>query len=116
MSIAIDTGCIQCFLNRNLEVARSAGTEEQAMAFARELMKLYLSAPEGVSSPWFGPATADLLHEMYGMPIDRFRQEKEASNRFVLERIDQIREKVEKDTAKPQYIETIWGVGYRFKV
>ena len=94
MSIAIDTGCIQCFLNRNLEVARSAGTEEQAMAFARELMKLYLSAPEGVSSPWFGPATADLLHEMYGMPIDRFRQEKETSNRFVLERIDQIREKV----------------------
>ena len=95
MSIAIDTGCIQCFLNRNLEVARSAGTEEQAMAFAKELMKLYLSAPEGVSSPWFGPATADLLHEMYGMPIDRFRQEKEASNRFVLERIDQIRAKVE---------------------
>jgi uncharacterized protein with ATP-grasp and redox domains len=94
MSIAIDTGCIQCFLNRNLEVARSAGTEEQAMAFARELMKLYLSAPEGVSSPWFGPATADLLHEMYGMPIDRFRQEKETSNRFVLERMDQIREKV----------------------
>ena len=27
-----------------------------------------------------------------------------------------IREKIEKDTAKPQYIETIWGVGYRFKV
>ena len=27
-----------------------------------------------------------------------------------------IREKSEKDTAKPQYIETIWGVGYRFKV
>ena len=95
MSIAIDTGCIQCFLNRNLEVARSAGTEEQAMAFARELMKLYLSAPEGVSSPWFGPATADLLHEMYGMPIDRFRQEKQDSNRFVLERIDQICQKVE---------------------
>lgn len=30
--------------------------------------------------------------------------------------IKKIREKVEKDTAKPQYIETIWGVGYRFKV
>ena len=30
--------------------------------------------------------------------------------------IKQIREKVEIDTAKPQYIETIWGVGYRFKV
>ena len=30
--------------------------------------------------------------------------------------IKKIREKVETDTAKPQYIETIWGVGYRFKV
>ncbi len=27
-----------------------------------------------------------------------------------------IREKIEINTTKPQYIETIWGVGYRFKV
>jgi len=30
--------------------------------------------------------------------------------------IKKIREKVEENTAKPEYIETIWGVGYRFKV
>lgn len=30
--------------------------------------------------------------------------------------IKKIREKIEMDTAKPQYIETIWGVGYRFKM
>lgn len=30
--------------------------------------------------------------------------------------IKKIREKVEMNTNKPQYIETIWGVGYRFKV
>ena len=30
--------------------------------------------------------------------------------------IKKIREKVEFDSSKPQYIETIWGVGYRFKV
>ena len=30
--------------------------------------------------------------------------------------IKKIREKIEYDSAKPQYIETIWGVGYRFKV
>ncbi|SEQ52901.1 MULTISPECIES: response regulator transcription factor [Butyrivibrio] len=29
--------------------------------------------------------------------------------------IKKIREKVELDTSNPQYIETIWGVGYRFK-
>lgn len=30
--------------------------------------------------------------------------------------IKKIREKIEINTSKPQYIETIWGVGYRFKV
>ena len=30
--------------------------------------------------------------------------------------IKKIREKIEFDTSKPQYIETIWGVGYRFKI
>ena len=29
--------------------------------------------------------------------------------------IKKIREKIEFDSSKPQYIETIWGVGYRFK-
>lgn len=30
--------------------------------------------------------------------------------------IKKIREKLEYDTSNPQYIETIWGVGYRFKI
>lgn len=94
MSISIDTYCLQCLLRRNIALAQTLGTEEQAMAFAKEIMKLYLSAPEGVSSPWFGPQIADLLHDMYGLDYDRFRQEKLDSNRFVLERLPAIREKV----------------------
>ena len=95
MSIPLDFRCIQCHLRRNLETARKLGTEEQATAFAKELMKLYLSAPEGVSSPWLAPATADLFQRFYGVPEDRFREEKEISNRFVLERLDDIRARVE---------------------
>ena len=64
------------------------------MAFAKEIMKLCIAAPEGVPSPWFGPQIADLLHDMYGLDYDRFRQEKLDSNRFVLERLPAIREKV----------------------
>jgi DNA-binding response OmpR family regulator len=30
--------------------------------------------------------------------------------------IKKIREKIEYDSANPQYIETIWGVGYRFRI
>ena len=29
--------------------------------------------------------------------------------------VKKIREKIEYNTAKPQYIETVWGVGYRFR-
>ena len=95
MSINVDTHCLQCYLRRNLELVRPLGTEEKAMEFAKRLKQHYIDAPAGVSSPWFSPKVADLLHEMYGLPIDRFRQEKEDSNRFVVERLDQIREKVD---------------------
>lgn len=102
MSISVDTHCLQCYLKRNLELVRPLGTEEQAMVFAKRLMQLYIDAPAGVSSPWFSPMVADLLHEMYGLPIDRFHQEKLDSNRFVLDRMDQIRQKV-KGAPDPVY-------------
>lgn len=95
MSVALDSGCMECHLRRNLETARGLGTEEQATAFAKALMKLYLDAPEGVSTPWLAPHTAELFRKMYGLDADRFRVEKEASNRFVLSRLDQIRRRAQ---------------------
>jgi len=95
MSIAFDTQCLLCHLRRNLEVVKPLGTEEQAMAFARDMMRMYLAAPEDVGSPWFNPQTADLMLKHYGLPLDRMKEEKELSNRFVLERLDLIRQKVE---------------------
>ncbi|MCR0154437.1 helix-turn-helix domain-containing protein, partial [[Clostridium] innocuum] len=29
--------------------------------------------------------------------------------------INRIREKIEKDSANPKFIETVWGSGYRFR-
>ena len=94
MSVAFNAQCLLCHMGKALKTAEALGDEAKTMAFARAMMKLYLSAPEDVGSPWFGPATADLLHEFYGLDIDRFRQEKLDSNRFVMERLDQIRQKV----------------------
>ncbi len=95
MSIAIDSKCLECHLGRTLETVRPLGNEATAMAFARELMRLYLSAPEGVSSPWFGPATTALMEKYYRLDPDRFREEKIQSNAFVMERLPQIRQQVE---------------------
>ena len=95
MSIHFDSACIQCHLRRNLDTARKLGTPEQVDAFAKDLLRLYLTAPADVSSPWLGPATTDLFRAHFGLPEDRFREEKEISNRFVLERLPRIRARVD---------------------
>lgn len=94
MSLSIDSQCLLCHMERNIQLVRPLGTEEQTMAFARDLMRMYLDAPADVSSPWFNPQVAELLHRHYGLPLDRFRQEKEESNRFVLERMEDIRSRI----------------------
>lgn len=83
-----------CYLERNMNLARKLGDEEQATQFLKELMKVFLSAPEGVSAPWYAPQTARLLQEIYGLDFDRYRQEKIDSNAFVLARLDEIRHSV----------------------
>ena len=94
MSLSIDSQCMLCHMERNIQLVRPLGTEEQTMAFARDLMRMYLEAPADVSSPWFNPQVAELLHRHYGLPLDRFRQEKAESNRFVLERMEDIRSRI----------------------
>lgn len=94
MSIPFDPQCLQCHFRRNLELAETLGSNEQVMDFARRLMRMYLDAPSDVGSPWFGPQTAQLFHDCFGLPLDRFRQEKEDSNRFVMERLPMIRQTV----------------------
>ena len=94
MSVGLDWQCIRCHLNRSLDVVRELGDGETHTAFTKELLKLYLSAPESANAPWLGPATSELMHRFYGVEIDRFRREKEESNRFILERMDEIRERI----------------------
>ena len=94
MGIGVDAGCLECMLRRNREQALKWGDEAQAEVFLQEFREIYEKAPKGVSSPWFSPVIADLLLKHYGVPLDRFRKEKEDSNRFVLERMDSLREKV----------------------
>ena len=94
MGVAADTRCLICQLERNIATARKSGTEEQATAFAKDLMKLLADAPPGVSAPFFTPGVTALFHKHYHLGLDRYAREKRDSNAFVLARLPQIREKV----------------------
>ena len=94
MSIAMDAACLQCSLRRNIQTVESLGSAEETMDFARELLKLYLSAPRDVPSTWLTPAINQLLHQRYGLDLDRFRQEKLDSNTLVLSHMADIRSRV----------------------
>ena len=94
MGVFADTRCLLCQLERNIATARKLGTEEQATAFAKDLMNMLADAPDGVSAPFFTPGVAVLFQKHYGLSLDRYAQEKRESNAFVLARLDQIREKV----------------------
>ena len=94
MSVPFDSVCLQCHLNRSLETARKLGSEEQTMAFARELMQIYCKASPEMASPWISLDAHALLNRFYGLEGDRFAEEKQESNAFVLARMEQIRQKV----------------------
>ena len=95
MSIPFNADCILCHLKRHIATARELGTEEQAIAFIRELMELYGTVPAEEPLTVLNPKVSDLLTRHYGVEEDRFRQEKEDSNRFVLSRLDRIRSRVQ---------------------
>ena len=95
MSVPMNAECYVCHLRRYTETARRLSGEVAADAVARELLESYLSAPKDAGSPWFGPKVTELLEKYCGIRGDRFRQEKLDSNRFVMERLDAIRQRIQ---------------------
>ena len=94
--------CLLCLLKRHLQAADKLGDAQTAERFAKALMRLYADAPEGISTPWLSDKINDLFVEFYHIDPDRYRDEKEQSNRFVLARLDQIRAQAER-AADPVY-------------
>ena len=94
---------------RGLKIDRTArkvwvnGEEKNLTAREFDLLAFLASNPNHVYS------REELFREIWGM-------ESVGDIATVTVHIKKIREKVELNSAKPQYIETIWGVGYRFKV
>ena len=94
MEMTFNVDCLLCHMKKHLSEACTLGDDQTNMAFARERMELYSRMPEGACAPWLAPHTAQLMNRYYGVELDRYALEKKQSNTFVLERKDQIRQKV----------------------
>ena len=86
----LDSQCILCLLKRHAETAAKCGTEEQVTAFTRDLMRLICDGPVEMSAPFYTPGITKLFTEHFGLADDRFADEKEASNRYAMERFDKL--------------------------
>ena len=95
MSIEANATCYLCHFNKHVETALTLGDDATASAFARDLMRIYLDAAEGTSSPVFTPLVSELYQKYYHLDPDRFKEEKEASNRYALQRMPDIAARVE---------------------
>lgn len=96
MPIPMNSVCAQCLMKRHVDTARPLGDDETATKFAKGLMELFLSLPEGSDSSQIGPGITKLYADLYGLSGDRYLEEKEQSNAFALDRLPKIYAQVEK--------------------
>lgn len=98
MSIGMNSTCITCRVKRIINTLRPLGTEEQLTAFLKKWMRMASDYPKDMDSARCGYYTDRLVEEFYGIdPASRLKQERFDSNRFVLERIQLIRSRVEQN-------------------
>ena len=102
MGVKMNWRCFLCHFGKHVDTASRLGDEETVTAFSKDLMRLYLSAPEDASLTWFGTGTNALYQKYFDLPADRFLVEKDFSNRFVMERFSSIRQRVQ-SAADPVY-------------
>ena len=103
MSIPMNSTCLACRIQQIVGRLRAFSTEAQTTAFLKKWMEMAAKYPEDTDSARCGYYTDRLVEKIYGICLaDLMKSEKEQSNRFVVERIDHIRSRVEA-SADPVY-------------
>lgn len=94
MSIPINSSCVQCLLNKQVQTAQSLGDDKTVLAFTKAVMQIILDAEADDNSSVIGMKINRLYTDSWGLPQDRFAAEKEEFNRFVMARLEKIRQRV----------------------
>jgi len=95
MSIPMNNVCVGCFVGKRLAQIDALGNEEQATQMGKKILQMYAESPADMDSALLGGLVDAEICRFYGIDPDQFREEKEMSNRFVMERLEVIRGRVE---------------------
>ena len=96
MSIPMNNVCLECVVKKHMTHARQLGTDEQATELGKALARHYGNSAPDMDSAYFGMLMDREFQRIYGVDPDRMRKEKEMSNRYVMERLEDIRSRIEK--------------------
>ena len=95
MSIEMNSLCVSCLMDRHINDVHHLRDEQTATQFSLALMELVGDfIRKGGNSAGIGPYINELYARFYGLPEDRYREEKQISNDYVLQRLPLIRQKV----------------------
>ncbi len=89
-----DAHCVECLIHRHHRLAMEKGDGEKAFAYIKDVMKIILDAPAGVSAPWL-TAGFTKAYAKYWPGEDAYEKLKKDSNDLVLELLPKIRPLVE---------------------
>ena len=89
-----DAHCIDCLVHRQFRLVQEKDDGEKAYRYLRDVMRLLLEAPEGVSAPYMIEQFSN-AYEVYWPGEDPYAQLKQDSNDLVLGLLPQIRPMVE---------------------
>ena len=96
MSIPMNNVCVSCFMSKRLEqIEKLSSTDEQATEIGKRVLEMYATSPADMDSALLGGLVDAQICAFFGIDPDRFREEKEMSNRFVVERLEDIRSRVQ---------------------
>ena len=89
-----DAHCIDCLVHRHFQLAMEKGDGDKADADLRDVMRIILDAPKGVSAPWLTGAFTE-AYAKYWPGEDAYAKLKQDSNDLVLDLLPKLRPMVE---------------------
>lgn len=95
MSIPINSLCVECHLGKRIPLARQLGDEEQVMVYLKRMLAAMAEAPEDMDSALLGAISDEYMQEIFGLDPNRLKAEKEFSNRFALDRVEDVKSRID---------------------